>query len=127
VGRIGLALEVPIFEGGQVDADIRAQRAGLAAAQERLRRLELQVRLEVETALLNVESSKERASAIRKSIDQARESLRIEQQKYNLGKGAIVDVLDAQAALLESEMTYYRVLAEYHTAVAQLELAMGAE
>ena len=127
VGRIGLVFQVPIFEGGQVDADIREQKANLAAAQERLRQLELQVRLEVETALYNVESSEERASAIRKSIDQAKESLRIEQQKYNLGKGAIVDVLDAQAALLESETTYFRVLAEYHTAVAQLKLAMGAE
>ena len=127
VGRVGLVLEVPIFEGGQVDADIREQRAALAAAQERLRLLDLQVRLEVETALLNVESTDERAAAIRKSITQAKESLRIEQQKYNLGKGAIVDVLDAQAALLESETTYYRVLAEYHTAVAQLKLAMGAE
>ncbi|MGI6656310.1 MAG: TolC family protein [Desulfobulbus sp.] len=127
VGRIGLVLEVPIFEGGQVDADIREQKANFAASLERLRQLELQVRLEVETALSNVESSGERASAIRKSIDQAKESLRIEQQKYNLGKGAIVDVLDAQAALLESETTYYRVLAEYHTAVAQLKLAMGAE
>lgn len=127
VGRIGLIMEVPIFEGGQVDADIREQRATLAAAQERLRLFDLQVRLEVETALSNVESSNERAAAIRKSIDQAKESLRIEQQKYNLGKGAIVDVLDAQSALLESETTYYRVLAEYHTAVAQLKLAMGAE
>jgi outer membrane protein TolC len=127
VGRVGLVLEVPIFEGGQVDADIREQRAALAAAQEHLRLLDLQVRLEVETALLNVESTDERAAAIRKSITQAKESLRIEQQKYNLGKGAIVDVLDAQAALLESETTYYRVLAEYHTAVAQLKLAMGAE
>ncbi len=127
VGRIGMALEVPIFEGGQVDADIREKRAALAAAQERLRLLDLQVRLEVEAALLNVESSGERAVAIRKSIAQAKESLRIEQQKYNLGKGAIVDVLDAQAALLESETTYYLVLAEYHTAVAQLKLAMGAE
>ena len=127
VGRIGMAMEVPIFEGGQVDADIREKRAALAAAQERLRLLDLQVRLEVEAALLNVESSGERAVAIRKSIAQAKESLRIEQQKYNLGKGAIVDVLDAQAALLESETTYYLVLAEYHTAVAQLKLAMGAE
>jgi outer membrane protein TolC len=127
VGRIGLVLDVPIFDGGQVDADVREKRAALAAAQERLRLLNLQVRLEVETARSNVESSGERASAIRKSIDQAKESLRIEQQKYNLGKGAIVDVLDAQAALLESETTYYRVLAEYHTAVAQLKLAMGAE
>lgn len=127
VGRVGLVLEVPIFEGGQVDAGIREQRANLAAAQERLRLLDLQVRLEVETALLNVESSGERAAAIRTSIAQAKESLRIEQQKYSLGKGAIVDVLDAQAALLETETTYYRVLADFHTAMAQLKLAMGEE
>lgn len=127
VGAVGLVLELPIFEGGQVAANIREQKADLAAAQERLRLLDLQVRLEVETALSNVESSGERAAAIRKSIVQARESLRIEEMKYDLGKGTIVDVLDAQAALLESETTYYRVLAEHHTAVAQLKLAMGAE
>jgi outer membrane protein len=127
VGRIGLVLEVPIFDGGQVDAGIREQRANLAAAQERLRLLHLQVRLEVETALLNVESSGERAAAIRTSMAQAKESLRIEQQKYSLGKGAIVDVLDAQAALLETGTTYYRVLADYRTAMAQLKLAMGKE
>jgi outer membrane protein TolC len=127
VGRAGLVLEVPIFEGGQVDAGIREQRANLAAAQERLRLLDLQVRLEVETALFNVESSAERAAAVRTSIAQAKESLRIEQQKYSLGKGAIVDVLDAQTALLETETTYYRVLADYHTAIAQLKLAMGEE
>jgi outer membrane protein TolC len=62
-----------------------------------------------------------------KSIALARESLRIEQQKYDLGKGAIVDVLDAQAALLESETTYYRVLSEFHTALAQLKFAIGEE
>lgn len=127
VGRIGLVMEVPIFEGGQVNAGIQEQRAALAAAQERLRSLELHVRLEVETAMSGVKSSGERAAAVKKSITLARESLRIEQQKYNLGKGAIVDVLDAQAALLESETTYYRILAEYHTALAQLKLAMGVE
>jgi outer membrane protein len=127
VGRVGLVLEVPIFQGGQVDAGIREQQASLAAAQERIRLLDLQVRLEVETALLNVESSDERAIAIRTSIAQAKESLRIEQQKYSLGKGAIVDVLDAQLALLVSETTYYRILADYHTAMAQLNLAMGEE
>ncbi|RJQ65799.1 MAG: TolC family protein [Desulfobacteraceae bacterium] len=127
VGRAGLLLEVPIFEGGQIDARVREQRANLSAAQDRLRALDFQVRLEVETALLNVASSSERAAAIRKSIAQASESLRIEQQKYDLGKGAIVDVLDAQAALLASETTYYRVLADFHTALAQLKLVTGEE
>jgi len=126
-GHVGLVLEVPLFQGGQVSAQIQEQKTNFAAYQERLRLLDLQIRLEVATALSNVESSSERAAAIQKSIAQAKESLRIEQQKYNLGKGSIVDVLDAQAALLESETTYYRVLAEYHTAVAQLNLAMGSE
>lgn len=127
IGRIGFLVELPIFDGGRVDADIREQKANLATAQQRLRSLDLRIRLEVETALRNVESSGERAAAIRKSIALARESLRIEQQKYDLGKGTIVDVLDAQAAQLEAETLYYQILAEYHTAEAQLRLAMGAE
>lgn len=127
IGRVGLVMEIPLFEGGQVDAGVRQQRANLAAEQQWLRSLELKVRLEIETALLNLESSAERLKAIQKSIVQAKESLRIEQQKYNLGKGVIVDVLDAQAALLETETTYYAVLADFHTAFAQLRLAMGEE
>lgn len=127
IGRIGPVMEFPLFEGGRTEARIREQRAQLAAARERLRKLELQIRLEIEIALFNVRSSEERVEAIRKAIAQARESLRIEQEKYDLGMGAIVDVLDAQAALLESETTYYRVLAEHHTALAQLKLAMGEE
>jgi outer membrane protein len=126
-GRIGLAVEMPLFEGGRVGARVREQRANLAAAQQRLHKFELQIRLEVETALSNVRSSQERLDAMRKSLAQARESLRIEQQKYELGKGVIVDVLDAQAALLEAETTYYRVLAELQTALAQVKLATGEE
>ena len=127
IGRIGLALELPIFEGGRVNARVQEESANFAAARERLRKIELQVRFEIEAALLNISSSQERSEAIQKAIDQARESLRIEQQKYELGKGAIVDVLDAQAALLESQTNYFRVLAELQTAQAQLRLATGEE
>ena len=60
-----------------------------------------------------------------KAVEQARESLRIEREKYNLGKGAIVDVLDAQSAMLDSQTNYYRALADYNTAIAQFRLAVG--
>lgn len=125
VGRVGVAMEIPLFEGGRVNARIQEQRADLAAAQERLRKLELQMRLELETARLNVYSARERMTAIRKAIEQAKESLRIERQKYELGRGAILDVLDAQSALLDSQTNYYRALADHQTALAQLRLAMG--
>lgn len=127
VGQIGIVVEMPLFDGGQINADIREQSAKLSAGQEQFRQLVLQVELEVETALLNLTSAGKRGEAILKSIDQADESLRIEQLKYNLGKGAIVDVLDAQASLLEVQTNYYRVLAEQHIALAQLNLAMGVQ
>ena len=106
-------------------AKVREEIAALAAAQERLRKLNLQVRQEVETAILDVDSSSERVRATAKAIEQARESLRIETLKYNLGAGVITDVLDAQTALLLTETTYYRVLADFYTALARLKLAVG--
>lgn len=125
LGRIGIGVEIPILEGGQINAQVHEQRAALAAARERLRKLELQIRLDVETALLNLRSSRERIPSIQTAVEQAQESLRIEREKYDLGKGAIVDVLDAQSALLDSQTNYSRALADYHVSRAQLRLAMG--
>jgi len=125
VGRVGIGVEIPLFQGGRIRARVKEERAKLAAAQERLHKLELQIRLEVETALLNFGSASERARTLRKSVEQAEESLRIERQKYELGRGAIVDVLDAQAALLEAETNYYRALADVNVARAQIDLAEG--
>jgi outer membrane protein TolC len=125
VGRVGLGFDIPIFEGGRILARVRQERARLSAAQERLRSLELQIQLDIETALLNIASTSQQVQTTEKAIEQANESLRIEREKYDLGKGAIVDVLDAQSALLDSQTNYYRALAEYNIALAQLKLATG--
>jgi len=45
--------------------------------------------------------------------------------KYDQGKGSITDVLDAQSAMLDSQTNYYRALADYNTALAQMDLATG--
>jgi len=125
VGRVGIGLDVPIFEGGRTAAKVREEQAKLGEAQERLRKLGLQVRLDVEAASLTIASSRERILATNKAVEQAGESLRIEREKYELGKGSITDVLDAQAALLEAQTSQSRALADYHTSVAQLKLATG--
>jgi outer membrane protein len=127
VGTIGVGVTIPLYEGGRVVAKVNEERALLGASQERLRKLELQVRQEVETAVLDIRSNSERVRALDKAIEQARESLRIEQQKYELTAGSITDVLDAQTALLLSETNYFRALADFRTAVARLDFATGVE
>jgi len=125
VGQVGVVMDIPVFDGGRIDAHIREERSKLNAVMDRLRKLQLQIRLEIETAVINVNTSHQRIKATEKAIEQATESLRIEQEKYDLGKGAIVDVLDAQSALLESQTSYYRAMADYNVAQAQLKLATG--
>lgn len=125
VGSAGLGVTIPVFEGGRVTAKVDEEEALLGAAQERLRKIELQIRQEVETALLDVRSGRERVRAIEKAVEQAQESLRIERMKYELGMGSITDVLDAQSALLQSETNYYRALVDFHTSIARLILATG--
>jgi len=106
-------------------AKVSEERSQLAAVQERLRKLELQIQLEVETAASDIESSSQRVKTTGQAISQARESLRIEREKYDLGKGSITDVLDAQSALLQAETNYYRALADHAIARARLQLAEG--
>ncbi len=121
----GILLQMPVFAGGQVQSRVREENALLEAARERLRKLELQIRLEVETAFLNIQAARERLEALTKAGEQAEESLRIEREKYELGKGSITDVLDAQTALLDTQTNYCRAMADYHTAQAQMKLAKG--
>ncbi len=125
VGQIGVMAEIPIFQGGQIKARIRRERANLSAARQRLRKLGLQIQLDVKTALLNTQSTYEQVQATKTAIDQATESLRIEREKYDQGKGSITDVLDAQASLLFTQTSYYKALAAYNVALAQYRLAIG--
>ena len=126
-GRAGVVLALPLFKGGGIDAGIREETSRLGATRERLRKLKLQVRLEVQTARSNVRSARERVKATRKAVQQSEESLRIERLKHSLGEATITDVLDAQDDMLQSQTNYYRALADHKIAFAELNLAMGKE
>ncbi len=126
-GFVGVSVEIPLFEGGAIDARLRSSRSRMYAQREALQKLKEQICLDIETAILNINSSAKRVEATEKSIEQAKESLKIEREKYEYGKGSITDVLDAQSALLDSQTSYYHALSDYNSAQAQWHLAIGDE
>ncbi len=95
------------------------------ALQERLRELKLQIRMEVQNARDAINADTKRVQTTKAAIAEAKEALDIEQLKYNLGKGTIVDVLDAQDALLRAETNHARAMAAFNTDLARLALAKG--
>ena len=124
-GRVGLVLDIPLFEGGRITAREHEARAKLTAARERLNKLELQMDLEVETAALTAAAALERYQTSAVAVTQATESLRIERDKYAQGRGTITDVLDAQSAQVDAQTTLFRAQAEWLISVAQWQLATG--
>jgi len=127
VGNIGVVLSMPLFDGGLVSAKVREESAVLEAARARLTKLDLQIRQETETAALDVASNTARTKATEKTIEQAKESFRIELLKYEMGKGSLTDLLDAQSAQLQAETNYCRACVDYHISMARLRLATGGD
>lgn len=125
VGSIGLQMEMPLFAGGEISARTAQARADQNALEERLRDLKLQIRLEVQNARDAVRADTKRVQTTQAAIAEAKEALDIEQTKYDLGKGTIVDVLDAQDALLRAQTNHARAMAAYNTDRARLALAEG--
>lgn len=123
--RIGVTIDIPLFEGGRVNARISEEQARLSAQTRRLDKLLLQLNLEVTTAKANLDAAFERIMSAEATVEMARESLRIEEQKYELGRGTVVDLLDAQSALLDAETNAVKALADANSAAAQLAWATG--
>lgn len=116
---------VPIFTGGVLTSRITQAEARLGRAREDLVRLKLDISQEVQTADLNSRETEERIKVAAAALDEARETLRVEQLKTEVGKGIIEDLLDAQAAELEAEFNHTRALAEYNTALVARKKAIG--
>ncbi len=125
VGRIGLVAEIPLFDGHLTGAKVAEQAARQRGTQERLRKLELLIRFEVETALAEIAAARERVQTSRQAVAQAEETFRIMREKYDLGKGTLSDVLDAQTALVSAQTRQTRALADLAVADARRQLAVG--
>jgi len=121
----GARLEINLFAGG-------ADRYRLAEASARERQASNQldwfgsgVRLEVRQAYLETQAAKQRVDAARGSAEQAAESLRILQNRYDAGLATKTDLLRGQTAALEARTGYLAALHDWHVAAAQLERTAG--
>lgn len=125
LGFVGVALTWNIWDCGRTKSRVSEARANQRAREEAVAETTLQRRLELVNAEAGVRAAAARIEASRLAVEQAQESLRIEQRKYELGQGTITDVLDAQSAAVESESLRARAPADYSISLAARDFAAG--
>ncbi len=124
---LGLFAEIPLFQGGRIDALVRdAESAARQAAIDRSRVLRRVVQ-EVDVALLRLKTGLERLESFRSNERFARENLALLQEEYRLGLATNLEMFTAQVQHQDAAVGLERQ--EHQSRLDRLELflAMGRD
>ncbi len=123
----GLSLTWNIFQGGLTKAQVSEAEANVTAALAQLDLQRQQVRSDVDGARLAVRAAKETIGASQEALVNARERLRLAEQRYEVGVGSAIELGDAQLALAQAAAQVVQADDRLATARAQLLRALGRQ
>ena len=125
IWNLGFALNVPIFDGLATRAAVRQAEVGLKQTQLGKQQMTDAIELEVRSAYLNLLEAKTLIDVQRETVEQAQESVRIANLRYENGMITSVELTDAQLALSQAEVNRLQSLHDYAVGIARLEKAIG--
>lgn len=121
----GLSLTIPIFSGGQRYNAVRQtkiQKEQLdLQKQDVIRNLEIGVKQIVSS----METNLKQYMAAKKSIEGAQTGFDIAQKRYEIGSGTLLELLDAQLALLQAKLNLNQSIYSYMVSKSSLEKMLG--
>jgi outer membrane protein len=122
---VGLALRWNLFNGLGDRARMAESRARLGETQALRAAAASRIGLEVREAALGLRAAEERIAVARQAVGQAEASSRIVRDRYESGLTTIVNLLTAEAAVVESRASLSRALYDANVGAANLALALG--
>ena len=121
----GLQITLPVFEGLRTTARVQQQTAALREAEARQRDMELQVTLDVRSALLDLASSQEQLGAAQERLALGEQELAQSRERFRAGVAGNADVITAQLNLDGARSQYVDALASLEMARVSLARAQG--
>lgn len=109
----GLSLNIPLFSGWSVTNRVQLAEVQSKISEVEKSDLERDIKRQIKTTFLNLQAAQKGLGVSEKNIAAARENLKIEEEKYSLGSGKLLDVLivnsrytDALTSLLNAQFAY---------------------
>ena len=118
-------LTIPIFTGGISHADALQASAQLDQNRAKLENLRAQIDDDVQTALLNLQSSSDEVAVTLSNIDLAEQSLTQSRDRFAAGVADTVEVVQAQEAVASAHDSYISSLYSFNYAKISLARALG--
>jgi outer membrane protein TolC len=123
-GLIG-TLNVPIFQGGKVHADILKAESGLRQAQAQVDNIRAQIEQDIRNALLDLKSSGDQVEVAQSSVNLAEQALTQSRDRFAAGVTDNLEVVQAQEALASAHENLISSLYSHNLAKVSYARALG--
>ena len=115
------------WQWGRTSYGVKEKLSRLSQTKLRKQQILDNIDLEVKQAYLKTQEAQQNITTIEKAIEQAKENLRITEERYKEQVSTTTDVLVAQTLLTETMTNYYNALYDFKIAKAILYRALGQE
>lgn len=123
--QIGLAVNIPIFDGFLKDSRMQlASMSGMQKVEEKGLVL-LSYELQHEMAISTIKLNKNKLASVQSNLNTAQEVYRVTQERYQEGVAPITELLNAETALRESQTNYITTLGQIKLSEIDLLHANG--
>ncbi|MFI5336426.1 MAG: TolC family protein [Opitutales bacterium] len=122
---VGLQSSWAIFDGRATAGRVAQSRSLLEQAKLAVASAELSVDVDVRRAISSLQEANELAEASKKVTEQAEESVRLANARFDAGTATQLDVLTAQNDLTTARLNQLQAYYSFNVAVANVRRAMG--
>jgi outer membrane protein len=116
-----------VFNGFSTIGKIEEARANKRDALAQRNDARAMVRLEIKKALSSIEEANALLESSKKVVEQAKESLRLANARFEAGASSQIDILDSQVALTQARTNEVQALYDYENAKTELKRALGTD
>ena len=120
-----IQLNVPLWNWGAGQSKLRQADLKVRAAQAELTLAQRQLQGNISAFYREAEIARDQVATLRQSLDLSTESLRLTLLRYQAGEVGVLDVVDAQATLIQARNAYDDGLVRYRVALAALQTLTG--
>jgi outer membrane protein len=121
----GIFVDLNLFDGQRTKSQVYKAQTNLVIAQEELRKLRLNIVMDIEQAKLTYERARQRIQVTAKSNEQAEESAQLSRARFEEGVILSSDLINVETRLTEAKMRRAIALADEQVALADLNRALG--
>ena len=120
-------MRLNVFDRFWTSANVKTAKADHRISEYQLEKSKVNAVREIKSLIIVINEAIERISVAAETVEQAREDVRLAEERYRVGAGTMLDTISAQVALTQAKADVIGAKCDYLVAIADLDRATGRE